>query len=115
MRVSLEDAAVLFSIFYLIVRRMLRLVPAATEGREHEVEMLVVRHQLKVLSRTAARPRLRRRDRAFLAAVSSVLPRERWTSFLVRPATLLRWHRELVRGKWTYRGNEQGVRPYPRR
>jgi len=30
--------------------------------------------------------------------------RERWTSFLVRPTTLLLWHRELIRRKWTNRG-----------
>jgi len=102
---------VLFSILYLILRSMLRLVPAAEGGREREVEILVLRHQLKVLSRKAGRPRLRRTDRAFLAAVSRVLPRERWTSFLVTPATLLLWHRELVRRKWTYRGKRAGRPP----
>ncbi len=101
----------LFSILYLILRSMLRLVPAAEGGREREVEILVLRHQLNVLSRKAGRPRLRRTDRAFLAAVSRVLPRERWTSFLVRPATLLRWHRELVRRKWIYRGKRAGRPP----
>ena len=101
----------LFSILYLILRGMLRLVPAAEGGREREVEILVLRHQLKVLSRKAGRPRLRRTDRAFLAAVSRMLPRERWTSFLVRPATLLLWHRELIRRKWTYRGKRAGRPP----
>jgi hypothetical protein len=28
---------------------------------------------------------------------------ERWPVFLVSPQTLLRWHRELVRKKWSYR------------
>jgi putative transposase len=37
-----------------------------------------------------------------LAAVSRVLPRTHWSSFLVRPETLLRWHRQLVKGVWTY-------------
>lgn len=41
----------LFSILYLILGGMLRLVPAAEGGREREVEILVLRHQLKVLSR----------------------------------------------------------------
>jgi hypothetical protein len=50
-----------------------------------------------VLRRRAGRPRLRRRDRLFMAALSGVLPRPRWSSFLVSPQTLLRWHRELVR------------------
>jgi hypothetical protein len=34
--------------------------------------------------------------------------RERWTSFLVSPQTLLRWHRELVRRKWTFRHHHPG-------
>jgi hypothetical protein len=41
-------------------------------------------------------------DRALLAAFSCVLPRKVWRSFFVKPATLLRWHRELVARRWTY-------------
>jgi len=36
-----------------------------------------------------------------MAAASRVLSRERWRSFLVRPETVLRWHRQLVARKWT--------------
>ncbi len=50
-------------------------------------------------------------DRAFLAAAARLLPRDRWSSFLVTPQTLLRWHRELVRRKWTYRGAKIGRPP----
>jgi putative transposase len=86
-------------------------VPSGEEDREREVEILVLRHQLKVLSRKAGHPNLRRADRALLAAVSRLLPRERWASFLVRPATILRWHRELVRRKWTFRRKPLGRPP----
>src|SRR5207302_10941964 len=34
--------------------------------------------------------------------MARLLPRERWSAFLVTPATLVRWHRELVRRRWTY-------------
>jgi putative transposase len=37
-----------------------------------------------------------------LASLARLLPRPRWTVFLVTPATLLRWHRELVARHWTY-------------
>jgi hypothetical protein len=43
--------------------------------------------------------------------LSRVLPRPRWSSFLVSPQTLLRWHRELVRRKWTYPRRATGGRP----
>ena len=49
----------------------------------------------------SSRPVYRMSDRALLAAASRMLPRERWNAFLVRPETLLRWHRGLVARKWT--------------
>ena len=45
------------------------------------------------------RPRYTTADRAFLAAASRLLGRERWTSFLVAPDTLTRWHRQLLAGR----------------
>ena len=50
-------------------------------------------------------------DRVLFAAASQLLPRDRWSSFLVTPQTLLRWHRELVRKKWTYRRRRLIGRP----
>jgi transposase InsO family protein len=61
--------------------------------------------------RQVARPRLRAVDRVLLAALSRVLPRARQRSFLVQPATLLRWHRELIRRRWTYSGGPRGRPP----
>jgi transposase InsO family protein len=74
-------------------------------------DVVVLRHQLMVLKRQVGRPRLRHRDRVFMAAISRVLPRARWSSFVVSPQTLLRWHRELVRRKWTYARRSAGGRP----
>src|SRR6266508_1086331 len=83
-----------------------------SQSQSKDVEILVLRHQLKVLRRQAGRPRLRRWDRVLLAAASRALPRPRWSSFIVSPQTLLRWHRELIRRKWTYRrGRDPGGRP----
>ncbi len=48
-------------------------------------------------------------DRALLAALSQVLSRQRWkSSAFVRPATLMRWHRELVARRWTYAHRRSG-------
>jgi putative transposase len=97
----------LLSLLYMALRVVLQLAPAG-EGRDREVETLVLRHQVTVLSRKAGRPKLRRRDRIFLAAASRILPRDRWSCFIVTPSSLLRWHRELVRRKWTYRRKTTG-------
>jgi putative transposase len=82
-----------------VLGRWLRL--ERSEGAK-DLEIVVLRHQLNVLRRIRPRPRWTSFDRALLAAVGGILPRERWASFLVSPRTLLRWHRELVRRKWTY-------------
>ncbi|MGH2767207.1 MAG: integrase [Actinomycetota bacterium] len=101
----------LFSLVYAIVRALLRLLPARGIERSLEIELLVLRHELKILRRQVARPKLRRRDRLFLAAASRILPRERWRAFVVTPRTLLQWHRELIRRKWTYRPGRPGRPP----
>jgi hypothetical protein len=79
-----QDARMVRTVAFLVARRVLG------------------RHQLMVLRRQVARPRYHPSDRMLLATLSRLLPRERWPVFLVTPATLLRWHRELVRRRWTY-------------
>lgn len=102
----------LLSLVYFALRRLVQvLAPSSRDDAARDVELLVLRHQLKVLSRQAHRPSLRRGDRILLAAASRLLPRERWRAFLVTPRTLLRWHRELVRRRWTYRRGRGPGRP----
>jgi putative transposase len=94
-----------------LVRRLVQLVAGSSNHLNGDIEIVVLRHPLMVLQRQVSRPRRRRRDRLFMAAFSRTLPRARWSSLLVRPHTLLRWHRELVRRKWTYRRASGGGRP----
>lgn len=96
---------------YLVLRCVLRLAAGGSTVAELEVENVVLRHQLVVLGRTVKRPPFRRRDRIVLAAASRLLPRDRRGVFLVSPQTLLRWHGELVRRKWSYRRRRLGRPP----
>ena len=88
---------------YLTLCRSIQLLVLLARGdAANDLEILVLRHQLAVLRRQTPRPRLEPADRALLAAVSRVLPRARWSCLFVQPETLLRWHRRLVAGSWTY-------------
>src|SRR5450756_2595008 len=100
----------LFSLLYFLVCRLLGV--GGRRADERGIELLVLRHQLKVLQRQVTRPRLNRLDRVLLAAASRAMTSSRSSSsFLVRPETLLRWHWELVRKKWTFRKTGRPGRP----
>ena len=107
---DVASPVMLFALLYAVLRRLIGSCHPSGD-RELEIEVVVLRHQVKVLSRKVGRPKLRRIDKAFLAACSRVLPRHRWGSFIVAPSTLLRWHRDLVRRKWTYKQKRLGRPP----
>jgi putative transposase len=107
---------VVWAFVYLALRRVLALMVLCWRSADaKEVEILVLRHQLAVLRRQHPRPRLQPQDRALLAALSRLLPRPRWSIFLVTPETLLRWHRRMVRRRWTYPTTPRGRPPLPDR
>jgi putative transposase len=104
-----------WSWIYALTRRTLELVALRMRGdRAKDIELLVLRHEVAVLRRQVTRPTLRPADRMLLAACSRLLPRASWGAFFVTPATLLRWHRELVANKWTHPHRRPG-RPSTRR
>ena len=93
----------LLSVCYVASQRILQLVSLLFRSTEFkDLEIIVPRHELAVRRRQGRRPTFKPADRLFLAAASRMLPRVRWSSFLVTPSTLLRWHRRLVANRWTY-------------
>jgi hypothetical protein len=91
------------TLVYLLLRQVLQmLTQLARDGGAKDVEILVLRDQVAVLCRQVHRPDLEPADRVVLAVLSRLLPRHRWSAFFITPATLLRWHRELVARRWTY-------------
>ena len=94
----------LFSVAYLVVRRVLScLVVLARSEVSSDAELLVLRHENAVLRRQISKVRYRPGDRLWLAALSRLIPRHRRSEvFAVTPATLLAWHRRLVARHWDY-------------
>jgi putative transposase len=103
---------VLVSFVYVFACRLLELIVLlGRRDRSKELEILVLRHELAILRRQVARPKLTPRDRLLLATLSRVLPRRSWPVFFVTPETLLRWHRRLVARRWTYPHRRPGRPP----
>lgn len=104
----------LVSSLYIFLCRLLVLIVLFARGdRAKELEILVLCHELSILRRRVRQSRFEPHDRLVLAALSRALPRRCWKVFLVRPETLLRWHRGLVARRWTYphrRPGRSGVR-----
>jgi len=84
---------------------------AARSGRAKDLEIVVLRHQVAVLRRQVARPKLTEADRSLLAAVGRALPRRRREGWLVSPDTPLRWHRRLLARHWTQPATLRPGRP----
>src|SRR5688572_2732189 len=102
-RIGYAGGFVLVSFCYLVLRRLLQLTALRVRSNDFiELEIVVLRHELAILRRRRKRPVLTAVDRLFLTAASRCLARERWQSFLITPATLLRWHRRLVAKRWTF-------------
>jgi len=107
---------VVWSFVYVAFCRLLQLVVLLCRSeRSKELEILVLRHELAILRRQPRRAPVRPVDRAILAALARALARSAWSALSVRPATLLRWHRELVRRRWTYPHRRPGRPPLDRR
>ena len=90
-------------LLYLIVLRVFGWIALLARSQtSKDAEILVLRHQLAVLRRQVATPRPSWADRAILSALSRLLPWHHRHHLFVTPRTLLRWHADLVKRRWTY-------------
>jgi hypothetical protein len=97
---------------YLIFIRLLgALALLMRSDVSKEAEILVLRHQLAVMRRQVARPKPSWADRALISALARLLPNPRRIGLLVTPGTLLRWHADLVKRRWTYKRKTPGRPP----
>jgi hypothetical protein len=95
-RLRRQNAPTLWAGIYWFLSRLMGLLArgGGADG-ERDLEIAVLRHQIAVISRLGKRSRYRTADWTLLAAAARLLPRERWSCFLVRPETLLRWDRQF--------------------
>jgi putative transposase len=98
-----EHPAVTLSFLYRAFWRVLQLIRLiARKDTDLAIEVVVLRHEVAVLRRQVHRPGLEPADRALLAGLARLLTRQRLEHLFVQPATLLRWHRDLVAKRWTF-------------
>src|SRR5439155_2594571 len=116
-----EEGRVFWFVLAHFVAFLVDLVLGTRPGsREKDLQILVLRHQVRLLQRQRPRPpRLTRGEKLTLAVLTTALarltagPRHQLDQYLLlfKPDTILKWHRELVRRKWTSRRTKRGGRP----
>ena len=104
-----EHPAVTLSFLYRAFCRVRQLVrPIGRSNVDLDVEVVMLRHEVALLRRQVHRPILEPADRAVLVGLAGLLPRQRHGHLFIQPATLLRWHRDLVARRWTYSHGRPG-------
>src|ERR671921_1815591 len=89
-------------LLYLIFRQVMAWLGLLARGAQSKnAEILVLRHEIAVLRRQVSRPRLSWADRAVFAALTRLLSQAGRLHRIVTPATILRWHRDLLKRRWT--------------
>ena len=104
------------SFLYQLVRPVLEGVRVhRMDAVAKDAEILVLRHPLAILDRQVARSRFTWTDRALVALLAAVIPKERWAAFLVTPKMILAWHRPSSDGAGPTRTNGRGGQRFGQR
>jgi putative transposase len=105
---------VLLSLAYRLLRCLFGLLAMLVRSDlSKDAELLVLRHENQVLRRQlSGRLQWDHAGRLWLTALSRLVNRRQWPQiFPVTPATILRWHRNLVARKWDYTSRRRSGRP----
>jgi len=98
----------LLALVYSWVRLLLDLLDVRLRVHDPEAELLLLRHQLRVVRRQVKRPQLKMADRTIMAALGQRVTRAALVGMLVQPETVLGWHHQLVRRRWAAFGRRRG-------
>jgi hypothetical protein len=91
----------LLACVYALLRALLRLLLVRWRWlTATDIELLVLQHERRLLLRRTGGAVWEPGDRLWLAALSRALPPSQWHVLPVHPATLRRWHRELIQRRW---------------
>src|SRR5215208_5968405 len=101
-----------FLVLHVLLTFFLDLATAFTRSdREKSLEVLLLRQQLRLYERRAKQPRPSRWEKVALASLAARLPDLSRVALVFTPATLLRWHREIVKRTWTFANRPRRGRP----
>ena len=109
-----------FIITHIISTILSMIQVSRLSDKDKDMEVIILRHQLAVMTRLHAKPvKPNRAEKLTLAMLTKKLRQStnRSASHLrdviriVQPETVLRWHREIVRRKWAYEQKNEGGRP----
>lgn len=100
-----------FAAFSRLILSRIGLLFASGDARDTEI--LALRHQLLVLQRQINRPHFTNVDRTILSVLGSAMTRARRRSafLIVKPETVMRWHKQRIRRHWTQPPNKPRGRP----
>src|SRR5919199_2761263 len=101
-----------FLVLHVVLSFLLDLAHVLTCGdHDQALELVLLRQQLRLYERQAKQPRPSRWEQVLLATLAAKLPDLSRVCLVFTPATLLRWHREIVRRKWTFDNRPRRGRP----
>jgi len=98
----------LVALVCLVLSFAVAFVPRNQRHQQLMLENFALRQQLAVLRRRTSRPRLRKRDKLFWVVLARVWPRWQEALYVVKPATVINWHRQGFRLFWSWRSRVGG-------